>query len=91
VRKQKRPAPAQEYRPSPDTIDYGDNLNRLLGLQRTEPLTRDDREDIELLIRAAERGFRLSTSCVDCGHPISLPSSVRRHRGPKCHAKAVTE
>jgi hypothetical protein len=67
------------------------DFNRLLGLHRAEPLTREDREDIELLIRAAERGFRLSTSCVDCGHPISSPSSVRRHRGPKCHARAVTE
>lgn len=54
-----------------------------------EPLTAEDRADLDVLIAAAERGFRLSTRCLDCGHWISAPRSVRRHRGPKCHAKAV--
>ncbi|WP_350310117.1 DUF6011 domain-containing protein [Mycobacterium gallinarum] len=42
-------------------------------------------------MRAAARGFRLSTKCVDCGHPLTTLGSIRRHRGPKCHARVVAE
>jgi hypothetical protein len=54
-----------------------------------EPLTAEDRADIAVLIAAAERGFRLATRCTACGAWISAPSSIRRHMGPKCAAKAV--
>jgi hypothetical protein len=92
MNQRKRPAPSQENRPSPDaTNGYTDHLSSLIGLQRHEPLTPEDREDLELLTRAAERGFKLSTTCVDCGHPITTISSIRRHRGPHCHAKAVAK
>jgi Family of unknown function (DUF6011) len=84
----KRPAPAKENRPSPNSTT-GTEFTSLPGLQRHEPLTRQDRDDLDLLIKAAERGFRLSVKCVDCGHPLTAPSSVRQHRGPKCAAKAV--
>jgi hypothetical protein len=86
--RRKSPQPAKPGAPS-KTREGASDFTRLLGLQRHEPLTPEDREDLELLTRAAERGFRLSARCLDCGHPISSPSSIRRHRGPKCHAKAV--
>jgi hypothetical protein len=54
-----------------------------------EPLTAEDRADFDVLAAAAERGFRLSTRCLDCGHWLSAVSSIRRHRGPRCHARAA--
>lgn len=87
----KEPAPAKENRPSPITTNGSSDFTRLLGLQRHEPLTAETRAEIDLLITAAEMGYRLATRCLDCGHWISAPSSVRRHRGPRCHAKAVAE
>lgn len=85
-----RKSPGPDPRASREHRANGyDHLSQLIGLQRHEPLTREDREDLDLLIKAAERGFRLSVKCVDCGHPLTAPSSVRQHRGPKCAAKTV--
>jgi hypothetical protein len=56
-----------------------------------EPLTAEDRADFEVLIAAAERGFRLATRCLDCGHFLVNPRSVAAHRGPRCRARAVAE
>jgi hypothetical protein len=64
-------------------------FTRLLGLQRHEPLTREDRDDFDLLVAAAERGFRLATRCIRCNQWLVAPSSVRAHIGPVCRAKAV--
>ena len=77
--------------PAPTTTHNVDDaeFTRLLGLQRHEPLTAETRAEIDLLIKAAEMGFRLSVRCVDCGHWITAPRSVRAHRGPVCAAKAV--
>jgi hypothetical protein len=66
-------------------------FTRLLGLQRHEPLTPEDREDLDLLFKAAERGFRLATRCTACGAWISNPISIRRHLGPVCAKKAVAK
>jgi hypothetical protein len=52
-----------------------------------EALTAEDRADFDVIIAAAERGFRLATRCVDCGHWLAAPSSVSAHRGPRCRAK----
>lgn len=84
----KRPAPRLQDRPSRKNTNGKDHLSELIGLQRQEPLTREDREDLNLLIAAAERGFCLSVQCVDCGHPLTAPKSVHRHRGPVCAARA---
>jgi hypothetical protein len=54
-----------------------------------EPLTAEDRADIDVLIAAAERGFRLATRCTRCNQWLVAPSSVRRHLGPVCRAKAA--
>ena len=86
-----RERPAQG-RPSPKHRANGyDHLSQLIGLQRHEPLTVEDREDLNLLMAAAERGFRLSVDCIDCGHPLTAPHSIRRHRGPRCASRAVQE
>ncbi|WP_369828014.1 DUF6011 domain-containing protein [Mycobacterium sp. 852002-51163_SCH5372311] len=53
-----------------------------------EPLTAEDRADLNVLIAAAERGFRLATRCCRCNQWIVAPSSVRAHMGPVCRAKA---
>lgn len=84
----RKPAPATETG-SHITTNRASEFTAQLGLQRHEPLTPEDRADLDLIIAAAERGFRLSTRCLDCGHWITAPSSVRRHRGPVCAARAV--
>jgi hypothetical protein len=84
-------------RKSPQTDQAGGALEnregaseftRLLGLQRHEPLTTEDREDLDLLARAAERGFRLATRCTRCSQWLVAPSSIRRHMGAVCAARA---
>jgi hypothetical protein len=85
----KRPAPPQD-RPSATTISDPD-FTRLLGLPRHEPLDAETRAELELLAKAAEMGFRLATRCSSCGAWISNPVSIRRHLGPVCAKKAVTE
>jgi hypothetical protein len=56
-----------------------------------EPLTAEDRADIEVLIAAAERGFRLATRCTRCGQWLVAPSSVRAHLGPVCKVKVAAD
>lgn len=85
--KSRGPAPPQS-RPS-SQITNKNHLTRLLGLERHEPLTPEDRADIDVIIAAAERGFRLATKCAACGHWISAPSSVRQHVGPVCAKRAA--
>ncbi|KAA1243634.1 hypothetical protein F0Q45_25495 [Mycobacterium simiae] len=63
----------------------------MLGLQRHDPLTAEDRADLDVLIAAAERGYRLATRCLRCGQWLVAPSSVRRHLGPVCAAKAAAD
>jgi hypothetical protein len=88
VNTKKEPAPPQN-RPSPITTN-GSDFTRLLGLQRHEPLDAETRAEIDLLIKAAEMGYRLATRCLVCGHWVSSPASIRRHMGPTCAAKAAS-
>jgi hypothetical protein len=53
-----------------------------------EALTSEDRADIEVLVAAAERGFRLATRCTRCNKWVVAPSSVRAHMGPVCPARS---
>jgi hypothetical protein len=57
---------------------------------RHEPLTAEDRADLDVLIAASERGFRLATRCIRCGQWLVAPSSVRAHMGAVCRSKAAT-
>lgn len=52
-----------------------------------EPLTAEDRADFDVLLAAAERGFRLATRCTRCNQWLVAPSSVRAHLGPVCRAR----
>lgn len=54
-----------------------------------EPLTADDRADFDVLIAAAERGFRLAVRCTRCGQWLVARKSVAAHIGPVCATKAV--
>jgi Family of unknown function (DUF6011) len=87
MRARKRPAPPQN-RPSPNHNGYRDSIAALTGHQHHEPLTIEDRRDIDVLIAAAERGFRLAVQCTECQSWLTNPVSVRRHLGPVC-AKRV--
>lgn len=64
-------------------------FTRLLGLQRHEPLDAETRAEIDLLVKAAEMGFRLATRCTRCNQWLVAPSSVRRHMGAVCAVKSV--
>lgn len=57
--------------------------------QPHEPLTAEDRADLEVLEAAHERGFSLATRCTRCNQWIVAPSSVRAHMGPVCRAKVA--
>ena len=63
-------------------------LTRFYGHDVHEPLTAEDREDLRVIAAAVERGYHIAVRCVDCGHWLASPTSVRRHRGPKCAARA---
>jgi hypothetical protein len=52
-----------------DTTDY----TSIPGYQPTEAPTVEDRADAEVVAAAAARGYRLSTTCVHCGHWVSDP------------------
>jgi len=51
--------------------------------------TSEDRRETALLAEAAELGYRLAVTCVDCGHWLANPVSVASHRGPRCRARAA--
>jgi hypothetical protein len=54
-----------------------------------EPLTAEDRAHLDVLIAAAERGFRLATRCLRCNQWLVSPASIRAHLGPVCRAKVA--
>lgn len=71
------------------TTDTADRIARLIGLQPTEPVTAEDRADIEVLANAEDRGFRLATRCLVCGQWLVAAKSVRLHVGPKCRKRVM--
>lgn len=87
----KRLAPCQESQPSSTTTSDSEHtvLHRLFGHALHEPLTREDRADIDAIVACVERGFRVAVKCRVCGHWLSNPKSVKAFVGPRCAAKAV--
>jgi uncharacterized protein DUF6011 len=81
----------ENARPEPGAV-----VNREFAVQFTapwnhyphEPLTAEDRADLDVLIAAAERGFRLATRCRRCNQWLVAPSSIRAHMGAVCRSKA---
>jgi hypothetical protein len=49
--------------------------------------TAEDRREAAVLAEAAKMGYRLATTCLDCGQWISNHVSVASHRGPRCRAR----
>jgi uncharacterized protein DUF6011 len=86
--KREGPQPTKPGAPS-KTREGASDFTRLLGLQRHEPLTREDREDLDFLVAAAERGFRLATRCTRCNQWLVAHKSVALHLGPVCRTKAA--
>lgn len=84
----KRKGPARHSQPSPGNTTNADQFTARWHHDRHEPLTVEDRADLDVLIAAAERGFRLATRCIRCGQWLVAPSSVRAHMGAVCRAKA---
>lgn len=58
---------------------------------RIEPLTADERREVELVAAVAELGYRPAIQCRVCGAWLVAAKSVARHIGPRCAAKAVTD
>ncbi|WP_420845334.1 DUF6011 domain-containing protein [Mycobacterium lentiflavum] len=83
----KRKGPARHGQPLPTTTIDADQFTAPWDFGLHEPLTAESRADIDLLIAAAERGFRLATRCTRCNQWLVAPSSVRAHLGPVCRAK----
>lgn len=75
--------------PSTSNEEGALSLTALPGHQRHGPLDAEDRADLAVLLAAAERGYRLATRCLDCGHWLVNQRSVLAHRGPRCRAKQV--
>lgn len=85
----KRPAPRQGNRPSSITTDDAKStvLHKIFGHAPHEPLTREDRADIDVIVAAVERGFRIAVRCQVCGHWLSNPRSVKAFMGARCAAR----
>lgn len=64
-------------------------LHKVFGHAPHEPLTAEDRRDLDVIVAAVERGFRISVQCRVCGHWLSHPHSVKAFMGPRCAAKVV--
>jgi len=90
MRTRKRPAPTD--RPSPNaTNGYRQSTvePRLYGFDRLEPLTAEDRADLDVIIAAAERGYRIAVQCRRCGQWLTNPKSVRGFIGPVCRERVA--
>jgi hypothetical protein len=53
--------------------------------------TAQDRAVAQAIAVLHEHGYGIALRCLDCHRPITSAASLRRMRGPKCAAKAVTE
>jgi hypothetical protein len=51
--------------------------------------TAEDRREQAVLAEAYALGYRLSLTCIDCGHWLTNPISVAAMRRPRCRAKAI--
>jgi hypothetical protein len=84
MKTRKRPAPTDRP-PRNDT-----NSHKFIAHRRQDGYAApdaDDRADAAVVAAAAERGYRLATRCLDCGHWLANPISVAAHRGPRCRAR----
>ncbi|MGH3637329.1 MAG: DUF6011 domain-containing protein [Mycobacterium sp.] len=83
-----RKRPALTDRPIPNYTDTAKFTAHRRQDGFTAP-TPADRADIDVLIAAAERGFRLTVRCLDCGRWLADSESVRLHLGPVCRGRRV--
>lgn len=61
------------------------------GDYRHQPLTPDERAVQKARALLEAHGYGIAARCLTCSHPITSALSLRRMRGPRCHAKAVNE
>jgi hypothetical protein len=81
-----RPAGDRAARTEANLYPYLNGHRRQDGYAAPTP---EDRADLEVLIAAAERGFRLAVKCVDCGHWLVSARSIAAHRGPRCRSRVA--
>jgi hypothetical protein len=68
---------------------HGNRLHRREdGFAAPTSVDRQIARAIELL---HEHGYGIALRCVTCRRPITAPASIRRHRGPRCEARAKAE
>jgi hypothetical protein len=48
--------------------------------------TAEDRAVQRAIAVLREHGYGIAMRCLDCQHPITSTASLRRMRGPRCHA-----
>lgn len=53
----------------------------------SEPLTPEDRTDMDVVIAAVESGFKIAIRCRACGHWLVAAESVRHQMGKRCRDK----
>lgn len=53
--------------------------------------TADDRAIAKAISVLRAHGFGISVRCITCRRPLTAPDSVRRHRGPRCEARAKAD
>lgn len=68
---------------------HGNRLHRREdGFAAPSGVDRAVERAIELL---RQNGFGIAVRCVTCRRPLTAPASIRRHRGPRCEARAKAE
>lgn len=88
-----RRSPGTKSRATSTTPIAGIDLTALLGHERQNGYSApdaEDRADLDVLIAAAERGFRLAVRCRECGRFLTAPSSVRDFIGPRCRERVAS-
>jgi hypothetical protein len=54
-----------------------------------EPLTPEDRADMDAVIAAVERGFKIAVPCRACGRWLVAAESVRHRLGKRCRERVA--
>jgi hypothetical protein len=83
-----RPAPrGSRHLPQHRANGYHHNS----GDYRHQAPTADERREKKLLNELHALGYGITVPCLECGHPLTSATSLARHLGPVCAARAKAE
>jgi hypothetical protein len=85
----KSPAPPQRRAPR-NTTNAADATAYRAEDGYSAP-TAEDRAVARAIEVLTAHGYGIAARCLDCRHPIFSDASLRRMRGPRCHARAVQD